>query len=211
MLSNSLQARYPELLIATILYNIFVIVQLTSCSRFATWDKCWSLIYLTIRCYYTGVAISFVSGLVFYPVTCRTEIFELQQKYLAAVRGMLDGTTQYLSRLETEPTFPSIWNAESRDDSEATLSNEESYGGSKEFHNDGIDTDLRVRMAGVKALHIRMHQELAMAKREIAWGKLRAKDIGAMNDLCRKILMPLYVHFPLSGMSSSYPFRSLLD
>ncbi|KAK4932531.1 hypothetical protein LTR49_000955 [Elasticomyces elasticus] len=39
-LSNSIQARYPALLIPTILYNIFMIVQFTSCSRFTTWKQC---------------------------------------------------------------------------------------------------------------------------------------------------------------------------
>jgi hypothetical protein len=36
-----------------------------------------------------------------------------------------------------------------------------------------------------------MHQELAMAKREIALGKLRAGDISTITDLCRRILMPM--------------------
>ncbi|RDW58136.1 hypothetical protein BP6252_13547 [Coleophoma cylindrospora] len=198
MLSNSLQARYPALLIATILYNIFMIVQLTSCSRFDTWAECWHLIYLTTKCYYTGVAISFVSGLIFYPVTCRSEIFELQEKYLIAVRGMLDGTSQYLGKLETTPTFPSLLNVKVGSDSEATLSDEDSQDNSKELEDDGKAAAMKQKMAGVKALYTKMHQDLIMAKREIAWGKLGARDINAICDLCRKVLMPLsgMAHLP---------------
>jgi hypothetical protein len=51
--------------------------------------------------------------------------------------------------------------------------------------------ELRKRMNRVKGIYIKMHHDLAMAKREIAWGKLSAKDIGSTNDLCRRILMPL--------------------
>lgn len=166
---NSIQARYPALLIPTILYDIFVIVQYTSCSRFHTWSQCWDLIYLTVRCYYTGVAISFVSGMFIYPVTCRTEIFETQERFLHAVRGMIAGAGEYLGTLEANPALP------------VDPSNQAACNGA----------ELRKRMAEVKSTYVKMHQELAMAKREIAWGKLSAKDIGHITDLCRKILMPL--------------------
>ncbi|KAL1296546.1 hypothetical protein AAFC00_000051 [Neodothiora populina] len=179
LLSNSMQARYIHLLIPTILFNIFVIVQFTSCSRFTTWKQCWELIYLTTKCYYTGVAISFVSGLIIYPVTCRSEIIEVQEKYLEGVRGVLDETAQYLDDLLSSPTFP-ITPASSDDEGE-----------SKEQKQKFKGAKMQQRMAGVKAVYTKMHNELAMAKREIAWGKLRARDLNAITDLCRRILMPL--------------------
>lgn len=154
-----------------------MIVQFTSCSRFDTWKQCWDLIYLTTRCYYTGVAISFVTGLLIYPITCRTEIFEVQEQYLGAVRGMLKETAQYLGSLEKMPSFPNSGNDEDNNEGKMRLENNGSV--------------LRERMARVRGLYIKMHEELAMAKREIAWGKLRARDINEINDLCRKILMPL--------------------
>lgn len=178
MLCNSLQARYPALLIPTILYNIFVIVQLTSCPRFTTWKQCWGLIYLTVKCYYTGVAISFVSGIIIYPVTCRSEIFEVQEKYIEAVRCMLQGTTLYLGKLQTTPTFPTTADGQTQGGIEAQ---QETWDGAR----------MRQKMAEVKALYAKMRHGLAMAKREIAWGKLRARDINAITDLCRQILMPL--------------------
>lgn len=178
MLCNSIQARYPALLIPTILYNIFVIVQFTSCARFTTWKQCWDLIYLTIKCYYTGVAISFVSGIIIYPVTCRSEIFEVQEKYIEAVRSMLRESAQYLCQLKTMPTFPTFADGQDQGKSEA-----------QQGTQDGAK--LQQKMAGVRALYTKMRHELAMAKREIAWGKLRARDINAITDLCRQILMPL--------------------
>jgi low affinity Fe/Cu permease len=178
MLCNSLQARYPALLIPTILYNIFVIVQFTSCSRFTTWKQCWDLIYLTVRCYYSGVAISFVSGMIIYPVTCRSEIFEVQEKYIEAVRSMLRESARYLGNLKTTPTFPTSAGGQIQDEVEAQ---EGTWNGA----------EIQQKMVEVKALYTKMRHELAMAKREIAWGKLRARDINAITDLCRHILMPL--------------------
>lgn len=50
---------------------------------------------------------------------------------------------------------------------------------------------LQEQMSGLKALYVKMHEEIPMAKREVAWGKLRAADINAVSDLCRRILMPM--------------------
>ena len=104
-----------------------------------------------------------------YPVTCRTEIFEVQETFLYGVRDMLTGAREYIETLQANPTFPS------------DCTTQRSYDG----------PELRNRMITVKGTYIKMHDELAMAKREIAWGKLSAKDIGHTSDLCRRILMPL--------------------
>ena len=179
MFSNSIQARYPALLIPTILYNIFVIVQLTSCSRFETWAQCWDLIYLTTKCYYTGIAISFVSGMIIYPVSCRTEMFKVQKKYLHGVRDVLEETRSYLANLQKAPTFsPVLTHGVKLDEPERM-----------QAVRDG--TAMIQKMAEVKAAYTKMRHELAMAKREIAWGKQRASAFTAISDLCRKVLMPL--------------------
>lgn len=52
-------------------------------------------------------------------------------------------------------------------------------------------SDLQEQMSGLKALYVKMHEDIIMAKREIAWGKLRANDINTVSDLCRRILMPM--------------------
>lgn len=91
---------------------------------------------------------------------------------------MLDGTALYLGKLERTPTFSHTADDDSHNE-----------GGRRPKMCDG--PTLRKKMAAVKGLYIKMHHELAMAKREIAWGKLRARDINAVSDLCRRILMPL--------------------
>ncbi|KAJ4257963.1 hypothetical protein NW762_008100 [Fusarium torreyae] len=168
-----------------------MIVQFTSCSLFTTWKQCWDLIYLTVRCYYAGIAISFVSGLLFYPTTCRTEIFEVQEKYILSTQRALNETIGYLTQLSTTRTFPSISGqiAEQSDSNDGT---------DTQGRRDQADKTLKQQVSSVKELYTKMHQELVMAKREIAWGKLRTQDLDAISDLCRRILMPVggMSHFP---------------
>lgn len=157
-----------------------MIVQFTSCSRFTTWAQCWDLIYLTVRCYYTGVAISFVSGIIIYPVSCRSEIFEVQEKYLHSAQAVLNRSASYLSKQVGLPTMPT--NTAQHLGQEKDL---EQVSAAQE------GTALQEQMSGLKALYVKMHEDIIMAKREIAWGKLGAKDINTVSDLCRRILMPM--------------------
>jgi hypothetical protein len=157
-----------------------MIVQFTSCSRFSTWAQCWDLIYLTVRCYYTGVAISFVSGVLIYPVSCRSEIFEIQEKYLYSAQAVLDKSVSYLGKqgLGAAALHDTARQTHSgASDDEASAAQE--------------GRALQEQMSSLKALYVKMHEEIPMAKREIAWGKLRAADINAVSDLCRRILMPM--------------------
>jgi hypothetical protein len=157
-----------------------MIVQFTSCSRFTTWAQCWDLIYLTVRCYYTGVAISFVSGIIIYPVSCRSEIFEIQEKYLRSAQAVLQSSASYLSKqsglttVSTDTAHPS---------SHAT--------GLEQMSAAQEGRTLKHQMSGLKTLYVKMHEDIIMAKREIAWGKLGANDINTISDLCRRVLMPM--------------------
>ncbi|KAI5203696.1 hypothetical protein E4T39_04007 [Aureobasidium subglaciale] len=179
-LSNSIQARYPHLLIPTILYNIFMIVQFTSCSRFTTWTQCWDLIYLTTRCYLTGVAISFISGIFIYPVTCRSEIFEVQKKYIRSAQDVLQQALCYIQS--------------TRDVCKPLVDSTQPQNSSHEFQIRTADDEgdiLQQRVSTLKTLYVKMHAELIMAKREVAWGKMSAVDITTTSDLCRRVLMPI--------------------
>jgi hypothetical protein len=54
-------------------------------------------------------------------------------------------------------------------------------------------TALKATLDGLKGLHGKLYGDLAFAKREIAWGKLDAKDIDEIFTHFRNILIPLIV------------------
>jgi hypothetical protein len=72
-----------------------------------------------------------------YPVSGRTEILEVQEDYIEALRSMLKGTSQYLGKLQTTPTFPTSNDSQGESGPQDTC--------------DG--TELGKKMAGVKALY----------------------------------------------------------
>ena len=101
---------------------------------------------------------------------------EVQEDYIEALRAMLKGTAQYIRQLQITPILPTSNNSQGESRPQDTCDR----------------TELGKKMVRVKALYTKMHQELAMAKREIALGKLRAGDISTITDLCRRIIMPMY-------------------
>lgn len=106
-------------------------------------------------------------------------MFKVQRHYLHGVRDVLAETGSYLENLQKAPTFsPAFTHSAELDEPE-------------EMQEVRDGTAMVQRMAEVKAAYTKMRHELAMAKREIAWGKQRAKDFTAISDLCRRILMPL--------------------
>ena len=110
-----------------------------------------------------------------YPVSCRSEIFEIQEKYLHSSQAVLSRSVSYLSK--------------QRHVSTATPETAGSPSDGASAAREG--RALQEQMSGLKALYVKMHEEIPVAKREIAWGKLRAADINAVSDLCRRILMPM--------------------
>ena len=97
-------------------------------------------------------------------------MFEVEEKYLVAVRDFLHDTALYLRKLQATPTVSSV-------PSEETLAES---GSARIVERAGLGQ----KMEGVKALYIKIRAELAMAQREIAWGKLHARDIANTTDLC---------------------------
>jgi hypothetical protein len=50
---------------------------------------------------------------------------------------------------------------------------------------------LKASLGALTALHGKLHGDMSFAKREMAWGKLDAKDIDEVSTLFRQILIPL--------------------
>lgn len=97
--------------------------------------------------------------------------------YLKLVQGCLKAQTAYLASLETSDIFTS----------------EGVDGRCKKPSGTPEAKKLSASMNALNGLHGKLYGDLPFAKREVAWGKLDAKDLDQIFMFFRKILIPMLV------------------
>lgn len=107
------------------------------------------------------------------------------------MRAAIKAQTAYLRSLETSDMFsPStaLEVGESKNDTKNAKSSKKDRSHPAQTPQ---ATTLKATLEGLKGLHGKLYGDIPFAKREIAWGKLDAKDIDEIFTLFRGILIPL--------------------
>ena len=126
-----------------------------------------------IEAFLTGFAIAFGVNLFVFPVSSRHVVFKDMSKYLAAVQGALKAELSYIRALEEKNVF--------------SVSS-----GSKESPKIVQPTkDLKASLAGLVAIHAKLHGDMSFAKREIAYGKLSAADLECLRKMMKRVILPV--------------------
>lgn len=143
-----------------------------------------------LEAFLTGFAIAAGVSLFVVPMTSRKVVHKEIADYIAAVRGCLKVNTVYMHTLEHTDMFsvPS----ETDDDvegkgKEATPQKAERT----EIQLSAEAKGLKDAIAGLGALHSKLHVDLGFAKKEIAYGNLKAEDISEIFGLLRNIFLPI--------------------
>lgn len=186
----SLQKQVPALQFPAILYSIFTNVSFTFAPLFSTMASGESLVKRLLEGFLTAFAIATGVNLFIIPVTSRKVVFKEQAGYIMAIRGTLKAQTAYLQSLETNNMFGD-------DEVESVGKNGITPGNDtpKEKHFKPTETAearaLKASIAGLTALHGKLHGDMPFGKREVAWGKLNADHIDDIFRAFRAILIPL--------------------
>ena len=109
------------------------------------------------------------------PVTSRNVAMKEITGYVRLLQGCLKAQTAYLESLETSDMFTGT----------------ESDGKSLRPSDSTEAKKLTASITALNGLHGKLYGDLPFAKREIAWGKLDAKDMDEIFVLFRKIMIPL--------------------
>jgi hypothetical protein len=117
-------------------------------------------------------------------MSSRTVVFKEMAGYVMAVRGTLKSQTAYLQSLESGGMFAPT------EDTTDVQGKGDGKGKSNPAQNPQAKA-LNGAIAGLTALHGKLHGDLPFGKRETAWGKLDAKDLDEIFALFRQILIPL--------------------
>ena len=185
----------PALQFPVIMYSIFTNIAFTYGPMFPTFALGQALIIQLLKGFLTAFGISTGVHLFIIPMSSRLVVFKEQAGYIELIRATLKAQTVYLQSLESTDMFMGT--------SPQTISSEETLFNAKK-KNKKTETDqqnhpadttqskaLKGAVAGLVALHGKLHGDIPFAKREIAWGKLGPKDIDEIFRLFRAITIPL--------------------
>ncbi|KAH6680428.1 hypothetical protein B0J14DRAFT_470440 [Halenospora varia] len=185
---NVMRAKMPALQFPVIMYSIFTNVAFTYGSLFQTIAQGESFVRKLLEGFLTAFAIATGVHLFIIPITSRTVVFKEMEGYIGLLRKTLGAQTAYLQSLETTDMF-----AESKEEEKSNEENKKKH--KKKVNPHPVQTPqaaaLKGAIAGLKGLHGKIYGDLPFAKREIAFGKLDAKDLDEIFNRFRAILIPL--------------------
>ncbi|KAI9648995.1 hypothetical protein NHQ30_001561 [Ciborinia camelliae] len=190
--ANLLRAKSAALNFPVIMYSIFSNIAFTFGPLFSTVAAFENLIKRMLEAFLTAFAISTAVNLFVIPVSCRLVVFKGQAGYIQSMRGVLKAQTAYLQSLEESDMFagPPTENSNTPTGNPPDKSKKS---GAKSSHPtlSPEAKALEGAIDGLRALHGKLYGDMPFGKREVAWGKLDAKDIDKIFDLFRDIMIPL--------------------
>ncbi|KAL2357495.1 hypothetical protein BJ546DRAFT_964334 [Cryomyces antarcticus] len=178
-LVNTLRAKYVQFTFPGIIWSIFANVSMIYGPQFTTMAQGISFAQKLLEAFLTGFAIATGVSLFIIPMTSREVVFKEMTGYVMALRGPLKASTKYLRSLEQVDMF-----------TPPTLDGEADNAEQKKKRRPEAEA-LKTAVAGIAALHGKLHGDLPFAKREIALGKLGPDDLHEMGKMLRSIMLPI--------------------
>ncbi|KAK3313703.1 hypothetical protein B0H66DRAFT_358322 [Apodospora peruviana] len=185
---NLLRAKLPSFNLPGIIYSILVNVAMTSGYHYTSTVAVEIFVKKLLTVMMAALAISLGINLVVFPVSSRLVLF----KELAGCIGLLRKTVAlqkaYLVRLESDDMFTMATRTE-------TMIHQWEKAGKR--HKPRLTKEaeaakaLQETVASLKALAGKLNVDTPFAKRDIAWGKMSAKDLGVMIGLFRSVYIPV--------------------
>ncbi|KAK9324942.1 hypothetical protein V1517DRAFT_305786 [Lipomyces orientalis] len=174
-ISNAFRFKRPQLQVPVIMYSIFANVSGTTAPLFPTMAVSIAFVKTLLEAFLSGFAIATVVNIFIFPVSSRLVVFTEFAGYIAALQGVINAQKGFLQSMESKDMMYLRDNDNGKSVSKAEQAAKAMKGA----------------LASLTALHGKLHGDITFAKREFAYGKLSADDIGEILDLLRKIFVPL--------------------
>ncbi|KAL2261295.1 hypothetical protein VTK26DRAFT_4454 [Humicola hyalothermophila] len=188
--SNTVRAKLPAFNFPVIVYSILVNISLTFGPRFTTVLAARLYMRRLLTGMLTALGLALGVNLFVFPVSSRLGLFEEFTGGIGLLRKLVSLQKAYLASLESTSLFPTATRTGTslgKGDGKPTQEDCELLW-SKETE---AAKNLEQAGAELKELMGKMHVDLPFAKRDIAWGKLDAKDLSEMFKLFRNVYIPL--------------------
>ena len=196
---NTVRAKLPAFNIPVIIYSILVNVSATFGTSMTTVAAAQSFVQELLTAMLIALALALGVNLLVFPVSSRLVVFKEFAGSIGLLRKMVSLQKAYLASLESDAMSAAAAGTE-------TFTGKADRQASQDGDDDDDDDDeplLTKEAEAAKALHEvgakmrelfgKLHVDMPFAKRDIAWGKLDAKDLSEVFKLFRNIYIPVYV------------------
>lgn len=200
---NVIRAKFPAFAIPVILYSILVNVASTFGTRMPTVAVAERFIKELITAMLTGLALATGVNLLVLPVSSRMVVFKEFAGAVGLLRKALQLQKKYLVGLEELDMFAVVTHQATVEAREARKSRKgkrkskkaESAGEEEEppsmTKEAAIAKELKAAIAQVREMTGKIQADITFAKRDVAWGKLDAKDVSEIAKLIRNATIPV--------------------
>jgi hypothetical protein len=188
-LANTIRASRPQLQFPVIMYSIFADVSSVYAPSFPTMAAGIAFAEGLLEAFLTGFAIATAVSLFIFPMTVRMAFFTQSGSFIHLVQGTLKAQIAYVQSLEKADMFATPKETTDFDNEGEVRGDKNCKAACSIEHLESLN--LKVAIAGLGALHGKMHPDIAFAKREMAWGKLDASDVSELYKLMQNIVLPL--------------------
>ncbi|KAL2020820.1 hypothetical protein VTK56DRAFT_7913 [Thermocarpiscus australiensis] len=188
---NVVRAKLPAFNLPVIIYSILVNVSATIGPSMTSAAAARTFVEQILTAMLLGLALAFAVNLLVFPVSSRLVVFGELAGANGLLRKIVALQKEYLLSFKSENTFAAVTRTE-------TFLAKAQQG---DLSRKGTETGLTTEEAAAKALEEsaakmrelagKLHADMPFAKRDIAWGKLDAKDLSELLKLFRNIYIPV--------------------
>lgn len=189
---NTVRAKLPAFNLPVIVFSILVNVSATFGPFQTTTLAARAFVQQLLTAMLLAFALAFAVNILIFPVSSRVVVFKEFAGGIGLLRQLASRQKAYLISLESDDMFAAVTRTE-------TLLGK--IGGHANRGEEGQIPKLTKEAKAARALEEtgtkmrelmgKLHADMPFAKREIAWGRLDAKDLSKMFNLFRNVYIPM--------------------
>ena len=195
---NLLRAKLPSFNLPVIIYSILTSISATYGPLMASTQQALVFVRELLTAMLLALGIATGVSLLVFPTTSRDVVFKQFTSAIGLLRRSVVLQGAYLQALEREDIF-TLEPVEAAVGRDSAAAHERRKSRKRKPPAEPDETkeraaakQLRAAISQLADSGGKLHAELKFAKRDIAWGKLDAKDLGTLVSLFRRIFIPMY-------------------
>jgi hypothetical protein len=193
---NVVRAKLPAFNLPVITFSILVNVSATFGPFMTTTAAARIFVQQLMTAMLTALGLAMGVNLLVFPVSSRLVVFKELAGAVGLLRKLVSLQKAYLASHEPDDPLNAALRTEkfmSKGEGDAVHDEDEP----KLTKQEEAAKALEETGAKMRELAGKMHADLPFAKRDVAWGKIDAKDLSEIYKLFRNVYVPVYVRVPL--------------